>query len=344
MPLLCVHKIYYRIEGELVMRAAWHTKFGLAEEVLQVGVLEAPVPAFGEVLVRVYASGINPLDVKKRAGLRGSLKVERAIPHYDGAGIIESVGQGVDPQRIGQRVWLFEGQYNRWLGTSAEYICIPESRAILLPEFVSFSEGACLGIPALTAHRAVCADGSVDGKTILVTGAAGAVGGYAVQFATILGATVIGTVSTDAKAMIAKSNGAKHVINYKTENVIERIKELTNGEGVDRVVEVELGGNMPITSRILKTNAVIAAYASMSVPEATLPFYPLLSTGPNIQIVACFTVPESDKIQGAKDISSWMAADQLHHNVGATFTLEEIVIAHDSVEKGLLTGGAVLLI
>ena len=344
MSPLCANKLYYRIEGELIMRAAWHTKFGPAEEVLEIGILDIPVPATGEVLIRVYASGINPLDVKKRAGLRGSLKVERAIPHYDGAGIIEAVGEGVDSQRIGQRVWLFEGQYNCWLGTAAEYTCISESRAILLPDSVSFSEGACLGIPALTAHRAVCADGSVNGKTVLVTGAAGAVGGYAVQFAALLGATVIGTVSTDKKAMIAKSNGAKHVINYKTENVIERVKELTNGEGVDRVVEVELGGNMPVTSRVLNKNAVIAAYASMSVPEAPLPFYPLLSTGPSIQIVACFTVPEADKIQGAKDISSWMAADQLQHNIGATYALEEIIIAHQSVENGLLTGGAVLLI
>ena len=326
------------------MRAAWHTKFGTAEEVLEVGILDVPVPKSGEVLIRVYASGINPLDVKKRAGLRGSLKVERAIPHYDGAGIIEAVGEGVDSQRIGQRVWLFEGQYNRWLGTSAEYTCIPESRAVLLPESVSFSEGACLGIPALTAHRAVCADGSVKDKTILVTGAAGAVGGYAVQFATLLGATVIGTVSSDAKALIAESYGAKHVINYKTEDVIERVKELTKGIGVDRVVAVELGGNMPITSRILNKNAVIAAYASMSVPELPLKFYPLLSTGPSIQIVACFTVPEADKIQGAMDISAWMAAGQLQHNVGATYTLDEIVIAHQSLENGMLTGGAVILI
>lgn len=323
------------------MRAAWHGEFGPAD-VLQIGELDTPRPGEGEVLVRVHASGINPLDVKKRAGARGALDVERAIPHYDGAGVIEAVGAGVDAARIGERVWLFEGQFGRWLGTAAEYISLPSSRAVLLPESVSFAEGACLGIPALTAHRAVCADGSVEGQTVLVTGAAGAVGSYAVQFAALSGATVIGTVSSDEKAARAIANGAAHTINYRDEDVVARIKELTGGAGVDRVVEVELGGNMPVTSRILKANAVIAAYASMAVPEAPVPFYPLLRTGPKIEIVACFTVPEADKLQGARDISQWMAAGPLRHNVGATFALDDIVAAHQAVESGSLIGGAVV--
>ena len=324
------------------MRAAWHAEFGPAAKVFQIGELDTPQPREGEVLVRVRASGINPLDVKKRAGARGALEIDRAIPHYDGAGVIEAVGSGVDASRIGERVWLFEGQYGSWLGTAAEYISLPSSRAVLLPDSVSFVEGACLGIPALTAHRAVCADGSVAGQTILVTGAAGAVGSYAVQFAALSGATVIGTVSSDAKAARAVANGAAHTINYKSEDVVARVKELTGGAGVDRVVEVELGGNMPVTSRILKANAVVAAYASMAVPEAPVPFYPLLRTGPTIQIVACFTVPEADKMQGARDISEWMAAGKLRHNVGATFALDEIAAAHEAVESGSLIGGAVL--
>jgi NADPH2:quinone reductase len=323
------------------MRAAWHGEFGPAD-VLQIGELDTPRPAEGEVLVRVHASGINPLDVKKRAGARGALEVDRAIPHYDGAGVIEAVGAGVDTARIGERVWLFEGQFGRWLGTAAEYICLPSSRAVLLPDSVSYAEGACLGIPALTAHRAVCADGSVEGQTILVTGAAGAVGSYAAQFAALSGATVIGTVSSDEKAARATANGAAHTINYKTEDVVARVRELTGGTGVDRVVEVELGGNMPVTSRILKANAVIAAYASMAVPEAPLPFYPLLRTGPKIEIVACFTVPEADKLQGARDISQWMATDGLRHNVGATFELDDIAAAHQAVESGSVIGGAVV--
>jgi len=324
------------------MRAAWHTEFGPAAAVLQVGELDTPEPAAGEVLVRVRASGINPLDVKKRAGARGSLDAERAIPHYDGAGVIEAVGAGVDSARIGERVWLFEGQFGRWLGTAAQYIALPSSRAVALPDAVSFAEAACIGIPAMTAHRAVCADGSVAGQTVLVTGAAGAVGGYAVQFAALSGATVIGTVSSDEKAAQAIADGAAHTIDYKTEDVVARVKALTDGAGVDRVVEVELGGNMPVTSRILKTNAVIAAYASMAVPEAPLPFYPMLRTGPTIEIVACFTVPEADKMQGARDISAWMETGRLRHNVGAAFALDDIVAAHEAVEGGALIGGAVL--
>lgn len=323
------------------MRAAWHAEFGPAE-LLQIGELDTPQPGEGDVLVRVFASGINPLDVKKRAGARGVLDAERAIPHYDGAGVIEAVGSAVNTSRIGERVWLFEGQFGRWLGTAAEYISLPSSRAVALPDSVSFAAGACLGIPALTAHRAVCADGSVAGQTVLVTGAAGAVGSYAVQFAALSGATVIGTVSSDEKAAQAIADGAAHTINYKSEDVVARVKELTDGAGVDRVVEVELGGNMAVTSRVLKANAVIAAYASMAVPEVPLPFYPMLRTGPTIEIVACFTVPEADKMQGARDISEWLATGELRHNVGATFALEDIVSAHEAVENGSVIGGAVL--
>lgn len=324
------------------MRAAWHGEFGPAADVFKLGELDAPQPAAGDVLVRVHASGINPLDVKKRAGARGVLDVERAIPHYDGAGVIEAVGSGVDTGRIGERVWVFEGQFGRWLGTAAEYISIPSNRAAALPESVGFAEGACLGIPALTAHRAVCADGDVAGQTILVTGGAGAVGSYAVQFAALSGATVIGTVSSTEKADRAIANGATHTINYKTDDVVARVKELTDGAGVDRVVEVELGGNMPVTSRVIKANAVIAAYASMAVPEAPLPFYPMLMSAPTIQIVACFTVPEPAKMEAVQDISAWMAVGKLRHNVGATFPLEDIVRAHEAVESGSVVGGAVV--
>lgn len=324
------------------MRAAWHTQFGPAAEVLQVGELDTPQPTDGEVLVRVAASGINPLDVKKRAGARGALDAELAIPHYDGAGTIEAVGPGVDAERIGERVWLFEGQFGRWLGTAAQYIALPSSRAVALPDSVSFAEAACLGIPAMTAHRALCADGPVSGQTVLVTGAAGAVGSYAVQFAALSGATVIGTVSSDEKAARASELGAAHTVNYKTEDVVARIKELTGGAGVDRIVEVELGGNMPVASRVIKTNGVIAGYASMAVPEVPLPFYPLLRTGPKIEIVACFTVPEADKMQGVRDISAWMATEKLRHNLGPVFPLDDIVRAHEAVESGTVIGGVVV--
>ena len=324
------------------MLAAWHSKFGPAVEVIQLGDLSRPVPKKGEVLVRVFASGINPLDVKKRAGNRGNLEVDIAIPHYDGAGMIEEVGPGVDKERIGQRVWVFEGQFGRWLGTAAEYITILSSRAVSMPDSVTYEEGACIGIPALTAHKAVFSDGSVSGKTVLVTGAAGSVGSYESQFASLDGATVIGTVSSELKGEQALADGAHHTINYKQEDVISRIRELTDGQGVDRIVEVELGGNFQISSRILKTNGVISAYASMAVPEVQIPFYSLLRSGPSIHIVACFNVPEGEKIKGTLDITKWMVSGKLNHRVGEVFPLEKIVEAHEAVEKNSLVGSAVL--
>ena len=149
------------------MKAVWQTEYGAARDVLNYGDIETPEAGPGDVLVRVHASGINPLDVKKRAGLRGPMDGPVVVPHFDGAGIIEAVGEGVDAARIGERVWLFEGHLRRPLGTAAEYIVLPASRANPLGDTASFAEGACLGIPALTAHRAVFADGPVAGRTVL---------------------------------------------------------------------------------------------------------------------------------------------------------------------------------
>ncbi|MDA0787286.1 MAG: NADPH:quinone reductase [Proteobacteria bacterium] len=226
------------------MRAAWYAEFGAAKDIFQIGEQDAPTAGDGEVLVRVHATGINPLDVKRRAGLRGPMMGDVMIPHFDGAGMIEAVGAGVDAGRIGERVWLYEGHLRRANGTAAAYIAIDASRANPLPESQSFAAGACLGIPAMTAHAAVFTDGPVDGQTILVTGAAGAVGNYAVQMARNGGATVIGTVSSNEKAARALEDGATHTINYKTEDVAARVMELTDGKGVDRVVEVGGAGTL----------------------------------------------------------------------------------------------------
>jgi NADPH2:quinone reductase len=324
------------------MRAAFHRAFGPAKEVLEVGELDTPEAGEGQVLVRVHASGINPLDVKKRDGLRGPMVGERMIPHFDGAGVIEAVGGGVDGSRIGERVWLFEGQLRRGDGTAAEYIAIDATRACPLPDSQSFAEGACLGIPAMTAHAAVFTDGPVEGQTILVTGAAGAVGNYAVQMARNGGATVIGTVSSDEKAARATEDGAAHTINYKTEDVAERVLELTGGKGVDRVVEVELGGNIDTTVRILKTGATVAAYASMAEPVVPYPFYKLLAKAPTLHIIGCFTMAEAFKQQSVADISRWMAEGRLTNRVAQEFPLDEIAAAHETVEAGRQVGTVVV--
>lgn len=326
------------------MRAAWHSKFGPATEVFEIGEVETPEAGEGQVLVRVHASGINPLDVKGRDGGRWPMRGDRMIPHFDGAGVIEAVGAGVDAGRIGERVWLYEGQLGRAEGTAAEYIALDATRANPLPDSQSFAQGACLGIPAMTAHAAVYRDGPVDGQTILVTGAAGAVGNYAVQMARNGGATVIGTVSSDEKAARAREDGAAHTINYKTEDVAGQVLEITGGKGVDRVVEVELGGNIDVTAKVLKTGAVIAAYASMAEPVVPFPFYPVLMKSPTLHIIGCFTMPEAFKQQGVSDISRWMAEGKLTNRVAAEFALEEIGQAHEMVEGGRQVGTVVVTV
>ena len=199
------------------MRAVWYEAYGPAKEVLKFGEIETPGPGAGEVRVRLHASGANPSDYKARLGSRGEMRWPRVIPHSDGAGVIESVGEGVDASRAGERVWIYNGQWERSYGTAAEFIVVPERQAVPLADSVDFAQGACLAIPAMTAHRALFLDGPIAGQTALVTGGAGAVGRYGVQLGKWGGATVIATVSSDEKAEIALDAGADHVVNYRDE-------------------------------------------------------------------------------------------------------------------------------
>ena len=317
------------------MRAAWYSRFGAAAEVLETGIIDDPEVGDGEVLVRVSVSGVNPVDVKRRRGGRGSeMDSSRVIPHFDGAGVIEAVGNGVDRARVGERVWVYEAQWGTSNGSAAEYVSVPAERAAPLPEGTDFATGACLGIPAITAHRSVFADGPVDGRTVLVTGGAGAVGRYAIQFANLGGARVLTTVSSEAKAELALSAGAEEAINYKTEDVGSRVMELTAGEGVDRIVEVELGGNLATSLKVIKVNGAIAAYASEASPEPTLPFYLSLYKSMLIRHLLVFQVPDEDKAHAVADINRWMAEGRLSHNIGQHYPLAEIVAAHEAVEAG----------
>ena len=316
------------------MKAAWYTAFGPAAAVLATGALSTPEPSEGEVRVRVIASGVNPVDVKRRAGGRGAMESERVVPHFDGAGIVDDVGAGVSSLDKGDRVWLYEAQWQRTLGSASEYIVVPAHLAVPLPETASFADGACLGIPALTAHRCVFRDGPVTDQTILVTGGAGAVGHYAVQFAKLGGARVLTTVSTDAKGELARKCGADAIIRYKDEDVSGRVRELTDGEGVDRIVEVEFGGNMTTSLEVLKPNGVIAAYASDAVKEPVLPFYQLLYRNVTLRCELVFLMPEEAKRKAVGDITGWLVNNELTHNFGPSFCLDEIVAAHEAVEAG----------
>lgn len=324
------------------MLAATYTKTGPAAEVLTIGQQPDPIAGSGEVLVRVRASGINPADVKRRAGWNG-MRMEHplVIPHTDGAGEIVAVGAGVDSARIGERVWLWNaqggyGSAGRAFGTAAEFVAIPAAQAARLPDALSYAEGACLGVPAMTAYRAVFADGSVDGQTILVNGAAGAVGHFAVQFAAAGGARVIGTVGSDAASAHATVAGAFATIDRKREDIVARLLELTKGAGVDRIVEVDFAANMLRDVAMLKLNGTIASYSSSSDPEPVLPYYAFASKGANVRFIQGFCIPEAARRAGTAMLASLAEAGRLAVAISATYSLEEIARAHAHVERGSL--------
>jgi NADPH2:quinone reductase len=328
------------------MRAICYDRKGAAREVLHIGVMPDPKPGPGEVLVRVRTSGVNPSDTKSRSGWAGAAKMAfaRIIPHQDGAGVIEAVGSGVPAGRVGERVWIYEGQWQRPFGTGAQQIALDADRAVRLPDSVSFTEGACLGIPIMTAHRCMFADGPVRGKTVLVTGGAGAVGHYAIQLAKSAGATVFATVSSEEKAQAARSARADHVINYKTEDVATRVTELTGGAGVDRIVEVAFGANLPVTQKVIKTNGVVATYASDADMEPRVPFRPFLAKDITVRWVLVYVMPREAKEAAIAAITSGLEAGTLKHQVYREFAMEEAAEAHEAIETGRSLGNVVVRI
>lgn len=326
------------------MKAAFYERNGPAGEVLQVGEMAMPAAGPGEVLVRVKASGVNPSDVKSRAGLRAKMSWPRVIPHSDGAGVIEAVGAGIDPARVGERVWIWNGQWQRPFGTAAEYIALPNAQAVHLPDGVPYEAGACLGIPAMTAHRCVFADGPVAGQTILVTGGAGAVGHYAIQLARWGGARVIATVSSADKAAHAKAAGADLIVNYKSEDVAEAAKDFTKGQGVDRAIDVEFGANLSTTLACLKANGIIATYASSAVMEPKLPFYPMMFQGVTLRMILVYILPEAARRDAIHDINKALVQGALVHAIAETHPLERIAAAHQVVESGEKIGNVVVTI
>jgi NADPH2:quinone reductase len=258
------------------VRAVWYDRQGAAAEVLQAGERPTPEAGHGEVRVRLRASGVNPSDCNRRAGRGWGMEFPRVIPNSDGAGIVDQVGEGADPALMGRRVWLYNGQRGRAFGTAAEFIALDAGLVTPLADDVDFAAGATLGIPCMTAHRALFVAAPLQGRTVLVTGGAGAVGHYAVQLAAWAGARVIATVSSEEKAAHARAGGAHHVVNYKTEDVAARVLALTDGVGVDHVVEVEFGGNLATTLKVVRENGSIATYASTAVRQPAVPIYDLM--------------------------------------------------------------------
>jgi len=324
------------------MKAVWYEKVGKADDVLKIGSIDDPHPLKGEVLVEMKSSGINPSDVKIRAGARGELQYPRVIPHSDGGGIIVEVGEGVDTNRIGERVWIWNGAFERPFGTCAELVSIPEIQAVKLNENTSFAEAACLGIPASTAYYGIFADGNVKDKTILVTGGVGAVGSYGIQLAKWGGAKVISTVSSSLKAEGAKNNGSDLVLNYKEDDVINNILDFTNGNGVDRILEVEFGGNLKVNEKIIKKNGVIASYGSAAIIDPKLPFYDLMFKGVKIDTYLIYIVEKDIRKEIINGLNKAIDEGSLYHRVAQTYSLEEVIKAHQDVESGTMVGNAVI--
>jgi NADPH:quinone reductase len=324
------------------MRAVWYDRQGPANAVLVTGELVTPEPGTGQVRVRLHASGVNPSDTYRR---RGAVPAEysRVIPNSDGAGIIDAVGDLVPARWLGKRVWLYNGQRNgRWMGTAAEYIALDVDLVTELPDRVSFAEGATLGIPGMTAHGCVFAAGPVQGKTVLVTGGAGAVGHYAVQLAAWAGAQVIATVSSPDKAARAQAGGAVHVINYRTEDVAARVAEITGGTGVDHIVDVDLGGNLTASLAAVRENGSIAYYATNGEQRPTIDLRALMGRNVTVRGFVLPTSPHATRKRAQQDIAAFIRTPGRILSVAGTFPLYQTAEAHQSVEAGGKVGTVVV--
>lgn len=323
------------------MRAAFYDDLGPAREVLKVGELPMPSPAHGEVLIRLRSSGVNPSDVKSRSGAFGRARfLGRTVPHSDGAGDIVDVGVGVPGERVGERVWVWNGQYKRPMGTAAEYIALPENMAVKLPDHVSYEEGACLGIPAMTASQAVRLAEMESGRTVLVSGGAGAVSHYVIQMAKARGAFVLTTISTEAKAGHAIAAGADAVINYRTEDVASRVKELTGGEGLDALIELDLGANAQ-QIQYLRPGGRVATYGVLR-GEVEIPARWMLQNAIALLFLYVYEQPPAMRVEVTREITALLEQRRLINAVGATFPLERIAEAHEAVEQARVIGNVVI--
>ena len=332
------------------MKAALFDRYGPAREVLRVEDIERPEPGPGEVRVKVEASGVNPTDWKSRSGATPRPIDGFQIPHHDGAGVIDAVGPGVDQSRIGQRVWTWLAAANRRWGTAAQWTVVPEHQAVPLPAGVSAELGASLGVPAMTAHRCLFADGAVDGKTVLIAGGAGAVGHFAIELAKHAGARVVTTVSGPEKAKLAADAGADLVVNYREPGAADQIRrfasEGSEGKeggkgGVDRVIEVALGANLQLDLDVIAPHAQIVTYAA-EPQDPVLPVRACMTANVLLRFVLLYGVPRPALEQAAQDITAALADGALTELPVTRFPLAEIAVAHEAVEAG--TPGKVLVI
>ena len=317
------------------MRAAYYDHNGTARDVLILGDLDTPQPGPGEVRVKLATSGVNPSDVKSRQGSTRKIAFPRVIPHSDGAGVIDDVGTGVSRSRIGERVWVWNGQWKRAFGTAADFIALPAAQAVPLPEKISFEAGACLGIPAMTAAHAVALAGIGSGTVLFVSGGAGAVSQYVIQFAKWKGATVLTTVSSAEKAAAAREAGADHVMNYHHDNVGERVAEITGKHGVDVVIELDLTANAKLIPNILRPKGSVIVYGTG--PEAVLPAAFCLVNTVRIQFFLVYELDATERKRALATIDNALKQGNLINRIARpSYRLDDIVAAHEAVERGSL--------
>ncbi len=325
------------------MKAVWYDRTGPAREVLQFGERPRPEAGHGQVLVRIRASGVNPSDAGMRGGGTGPMAYPRIIPNSDGAGVIEAVGSGVAASWVGRRVWFYNGQRNgRAFGSAAQYIELDLDLVTPLPDEVGFAEGATLGIPCMTAHRSLFLAGPVQGRTVLVTGGAGAVGHYAVQLGKWAGATVIATVSSEEKAQRARDGGADHVIDYRREDVAARVRELTDGAGVDHIVDVDFGGNLAANLACAAMNGSIAYYATRGAANPAVPAGALMRLNLTVAGVYLPVSPHAARTRAQTDRGRGIATGRRELSVAGRFPLEDCAGAHEMVEAGGKVGTVVV--
>lgn len=324
------------------MKAAWYEKQGTARDVLIVAKTEDPRPRTGEVRTRLAFSGVNPGDVKKRQDAFGiGMPYPRVIPHSDGSGTVDAVGEGVSAEWVGRRVWCYGAQSYRPFGTAAEYTVVPLKQVAPLPESVPLEEGACLGIPGITAHRAVHVTGSVEGRTVLVQGGAGSVGACAVQLAHRAGARVIATCRAESDKQIASRAGADEVL-LSDENLVKRIRALAP-DGVHHVVEVAFGANIKTDTDVLAQGGSIATYAT-NTPMPEIPVWQLVFVNARIFFVGSDDVPAEAKIEAARALSQALEVGWKGLDIAEIVPLDQIARAHELVEHPAKPGRVVVAI
>lgn len=323
------------------MQAAWYESNGEAKDVMVVGERPTPQAGAGEVRVKLYTSGVNPSDVKSRRAR--PLGGPYIIPHSDGAGVIDQVGEGVPASRRGERVWTWNAQWQRPDGTAAEYVVLPSAQAVHLPDNTSFEAGACMGIPGLTALQAVRLAGEVKGQHILVTGASSAVGHYITQMLVQAGATVIGTVGNVAKAAHAKAAGASHTLMYKNGHTVDEVKALTQGQGVDAIVDMDFSTTAAwLAQGILKPHGQLVCYGSNPPPDISIAFRSMLFGSFSLKFFLVYDLLPADRLACVQQLNQMLSGGHLQHSLLPSFALTQVVQAHEMVEAGQAIGNVVL--